>query len=206
MKLGVLCYLSLILLVASAACSGTSSGSDTAPTVQNKATGGSSDRPKQDHKSSGEVPGEAASPALPPVEWPLAFKGSKVLQLDQQEGKPESGSIIQERLQTSTWEFREDRTFTYDTDRGVSTLYPVTGQYRLEDNVLVFSGSRKHSYGSAGDSSVSIEGKIDLKASKLVASVLVKEKATAAMDDYGNTFSTDKTSTYSSNLLLEPVQ
>jgi hypothetical protein len=206
MKLGVLCYLSLILLVASAACSGTSSGSDTAPTVQNKAAGGSSDRPKQDHKSSGEVPGEAASPALPSVEWPLAFKGSKVLQLDQQEGKPESGSIIQERLQTSTWEFREDRTFTYDTDRGVSTLYPVTGQYRLEDNVLVFSGSRKHSYGSAGDSSVSIEGKIDLKASKLVASVLVKEKATAAMDDYGNTFSTDKTSTYSSNLLLEPVQ
>jgi hypothetical protein len=206
MKLGVLCYLSLILLVASIACSGVSSGSDTAPTVQNETADGSADRPKQDHKSSGEVPGEAASPALPSVEWPLAFKGSKVLQLDQQEGKPEPGSIIQERLQTSTWEFREDRTFTYDTDRGVSTLYPVTGQYRLEDNVLVFSGSRKHSYGSAGDSSVSIEGKIDLKASKLVASVLVKEKATAAMDDYGNTFSTDKTSTYSSNLLLEPVQ
>jgi hypothetical protein len=206
MKLGVLCYLSLILLVASAACSGTSSGSDMAPTVQNETAGGSSDRPKQDHKSSGEVPGEAASPALPSVEWPLAFKGSKVPQLDQQEGKPESGSIIQERLQTSTWEFREDRTFTYDTDRGVSTLYPVTGQYRLEDNVLVFSGSRKHSYGSAGDSSVSIEGKIDLKVSELVASVLVKEKATAAMDDYDNTFSIDKTSTYSSKLLLEPVQ
>jgi hypothetical protein len=177
-----------------------------APTVQNETAGGSSDRPKQDHKSSGEVPGEAASPALPSVEWPLAFKGSKVPQLDQQEGKPESGSIIQERLQTSTWEFREDRTFTYDTDRGVSTLYPVTGQYRLEDNVLVFSGSRKHSYGSAGDSSVSIEGKIDLKVSELVASVLVKEKATAAMDDYDNTFSIDKTSTYSSKLLLEPVQ
>src|SRR5918999_555228 len=206
MKLGVLCYLSLILLVASAACSGTSSGSDMAPTVQNEAAGGGSDRPKQDHKSSGEVPGEAASPALPSVEWPLAFKGSKVLQLDQQEGKPESGSIIQERLQTSTWEFREDRTFTYNTDREVSTLYPVTGQYRLEDNVLVFSGSRKHSYESAGDSSVSIEGKIDLKTSELVALVLVKEKATAAMDDYGNTFSTDKTSTYSSKLLLEPVQ
>jgi hypothetical protein len=86
MKLGVLCYLSLILLVASAACSGTSSGSDTAPTVQNKAAGGSSDRPKQDHKSSGEVPGEAASPALPSVEWPLAFKGQRSSSLTSKKG------------------------------------------------------------------------------------------------------------------------
>jgi hypothetical protein len=80
------------------------------------------------------------------------------------------------------------------------------GEYRIEDNMLVFSGSRMHSYGSVGDTSVSIEGKIDLKASEPVASVLVKEQASAAMDDYGSTFSTNKNSMYSSKLLLEPVQ
>jgi hypothetical protein len=204
MKSALLFCFSLVLLTAVVACATISSENEVGPTTP-EPTGPSSDQPAPDLKS-GEPPGEAASPDLPAIEWPLAFKGSKVLQLDQQEGKPESGSIIEERLQTSTWEFLEDGTFTYDTARGVSTLYPVTGEYHLEDNVLVFSGSRKHSYGSVGDSSVSIEGKIDLKASEPVASVRVKEQATTSMDDYGSAFSTNKNSTYSSELLLEPVK
>jgi hypothetical protein len=205
MKSGLLFCLSLALLMAVVACSTVSSGNEEGAAAPEPAAP-NSDQPAPDPQSSAGVPGETGGSELPAIEWPLTFKGAKVLQLDQQEGKPESGTIIEERLQTSTWEFLEDGTFTYDTERGVSTLYPVTGQYQLENNVLVFSGSRSHSYGSAGDSSVSIEGKIDLNASEPVASVLVKEKATAAMDDYGSTFSTNKNSTYSSELLLEPVR
>jgi hypothetical protein len=197
MKLGVLCYLSLILLVASVACSDASSGSDTAPTVQDEAAGGGSNRPEQ-------VP--ESGPVTDAVELPLSLKVTRVLELEQREGQSESGPSIEERLQASTLDFRADGTFTYDTSRGVSTLYPIQGKYQLKERVLTFSGSKSHSYGPTGDASVNIEGKIDLHGDTPVASVLVKEKSTTVINEYGGTRSSGKRATYSSKLQLEPVQ
>ena len=205
MKLGILCYLSLILLAASVACSGVSSGSDTAPTVQDEADSGGSNRPEQGPES-GVVMDENNNPDTAAVELPLSFKVTRVLELEQREGQSESGPSIEERLQASTLNFLANGTFTYDTSRGVSTLYPIRGKYQLEERVLIFSGSKSHSYGPTGDASVNIEGKIDINGDAPVASVLVEEKSTTITNDYGGTLSTDKTSTYSSKLLLEPVQ
>jgi hypothetical protein len=111
MKLGVLCYLSLILLVASAACSGTSSGSDTASTVQDEAAGGGSNRPEQVPES-GAAMDEDNNPDTAAVELPLSFKVVRILELEQREGQSESGPSIEERLQASTLDFRADGTFT----------------------------------------------------------------------------------------------
>jgi hypothetical protein len=205
MKLGVLCYLSLILLVASVACSGASSGSDTAPTVQDEAAGGGSNRPEQVPES-GPVMDENNNPDTAAVELPLSLKVTRVLELEQREGQSESGPSIEERLQASTLDFRADGTFTYDTSRGVSTLYPIQGKYQLKERVLTFSGSKSHSYGPTGDASVNIEGEIDLHSDAPVASVLVKEKSTTVINDYGGTRSSEKRATYSSKLQLESVQ
>jgi hypothetical protein len=73
MKLGVLCYLSLILLAASVACSGVSSGSNTAPTVQDEAASGGSNKPEQGPES-GAVIDENNNPDTAAVELPLSFK------------------------------------------------------------------------------------------------------------------------------------
>jgi hypothetical protein len=204
MKSSLLFGFSLILLALAVACSGVSSGNQTTPSTQDQA-GGNLDQPDQTPES-GQVPDEGNNPDPAAVEWLLSFKVSKVLELEQSEGQPEAQSSIEQRLQGSTWEFSDDGTFTYDTTRGVSTLYPVEGEYEFEDNVLTFSGKRTHSYGTVGDSSVSVEGKIDLNVDAPVASVTVEEKATASTDDYGGTFSTNKNSKYSSELLLEPVR
>ena len=205
MKLGVLCYLSLILLVASVACSGASSGSDTAPTVQDEAAGGGSNRPEQVPES-GPVMDENNNPDTAAVELPLSFKVTRVLELEQREGQSESGPSIEERLQASTLDFRADGTFTYDTSRGVSTLYPIQGKYQLKERVLTFSGNKSYSYGPTGNASVNVEGEIDLHGDAPVASVLVNEKSTTVINDYGGTRSSEKRATYSSKLQLEPVQ
>jgi hypothetical protein len=205
MKLGFLFCLSLTLLMATIACSNVSSGNEMGPTAQDQVGGGSSDRPEQVPES-GIASDEGNNSAPPAIEWPLSFRVSKVLELDQREGKSGSGPSVEERLQASTLNFLADGTFTYDTSRGLSTLYPVKGEYQLEERVLVFSGSKTHSYGQAGDASVNIEGEVDLNADAPVASVLVKEKSTTVVNEYGGTRSADKTSTYSSKLLLEPVQ
>jgi hypothetical protein len=206
MKSSFLFCLSLILLVTGIACSGVSSGNSTAPAVQDEAAGSGSDRPEQVLES-GAITDEGSNPDAAAVELPLSFKVARVLELEQREGgQSESGPSVEERLQASTLDFLADGTFTYDTSRGVSTLYPVQGEYQLEGRILVFSGSRSHSYGPTGDASVNIEGEVDLNGDAPVASVLVEEKSTTVTNDYGGTLSTDKTSTYSSTLLLEPVQ
>ena len=204
MRLGFLFHVSLILLLVGVACSSVSSENDAGPTVQDQG-GDNSDRLEQSPKS-GKTADEGNNPAPTDVEWPLSFRVSRVLELDLREGKPEQEASIEERLQASTWEFFADGTFAYDTSRGVSTLYPIKGKYRLEERVLVFSGGRNHSYGPAGDASVNIEGEIGLNPDAPVASVLVKEKSTTVTNEYGGTMSTDKRSTYSSKLLLEPAR
>lgn len=184
MRLWVLFCSSLILAVG-IACSGVSRGDKISPNVQEEA---------------GNIPGLAG------VEWPLSFKVARVLEYDQREGRPEPESSIEDRLKASTLEFSEDGAFVYNTTRGVSTLYPVRGKYRVEGNGVVFSGSKTHSYGRAGDSSVNVEGEVNLNASDgPVASVLVREKTTASTSDYGGLRSTKNTSVFSGNLLLEPI-
>jgi hypothetical protein len=187
MKRRVFFFSGLIILAMAVACSNVSLGNEPDP-------------------GKPEPSAQAGNTDLPNVEWPLSFKVSKILELQQREGNPGLGSSIEEKLQGSTLEFSADGTFVYDTTRGVSTLYPVSGKYQLRDNVAVFSGSRTHSYGGRiGDSSVSIEGKIDLSANEPVASLLIKEGTSASTGAYGSR-STEQRSSYSSELLLEPAQ
>lgn len=204
MKLGLLFCLSLVLLMPGIACLGASSGGGTAPAVQDEAAGGGSDQPEPVPESD-TVTDAGNNPEPPAVEWPLSFKVAEVLQLEQRKGQSGPGNSVEERLKASTLDFLADGTFTYDTSRGVSTLYPVQGKYQLEDGILAFSGSKTHSYGETGDASVNIEGEIDLNAETPVASVLVEEKTITQTREYGGIMSTDKTSAYSSELLLEPV-
>ena len=164
----------------------------------------------------GASPGDDVSPASPEgadsnglggIEWPVSFRVARVLEYDQGEGEPPTTSSIEDRFMTSTFEFNADGTFVYDTARGISTLYPVSGNYRVENDGILFSGSKNHSYGSAGDASVDVEGEVDISATDgPVARVTVTEKINASTSDYGSVRSTNKTSVYSGSLLLEPVE
>jgi hypothetical protein len=182
----VVLFCSSLILAVSIACSGVSTGDETGPATQEEA---------------GNASGLAGA------EWPLSFKVARVLEYGQNEGGTEPESAVEDRLKTSTLEFSEDGAFVYNTTRGISTLYPVQGKYRVEGNGVLFSGSKTHSYGSAGESSVTVEGEVDLDASDgPVAAVVVREKITASTSAYGGTRSTNETSVFSGNLLLEPVR
>jgi hypothetical protein len=182
----VLLYCSIIL-VASIACSGAPAGDDIDPSAREE--------------------GASNVPVPAGVEWPMSFKVARVLEYDQLEGIAEQESSIEDRLKASTLEFSEHGAFAYNTTRGIRTLYPVQGKYQVEGNGMVFSGSKTHSYGSEGESSVTVEGKVDLDASEgPVAAVVVRERITASTSAYGGIRSTNKTSVFSGNLLLESVK
>jgi hypothetical protein len=183
----IVLFCSSLILVVSIACSGASTGDRIGPTAQEEGAGNARD--------------------LAGTDWPLAFKVARVLEYDQNEGGTEPESAVEDRLKTSTLEFSEDSAFVYNTTRGISTLYPVQGKYRIEGNEVVFSGSKTHSYGSEGAASVTVEGKVDLDASEgPVAAVVVREKITASTNAYGGTRSINETSVFSGNLLLEPAK
>jgi hypothetical protein len=151
--------------------------------------------------------GAGNAPDFAGLEWPVSFKVAEVLEYGQNEGGTEPDSAVADRLEASTLEFSEDGAFVYNTTRGLSTLYPVQGKYRVEGNGVVFSGSKTHSYGGAGEASVTVEGEVNLDSSEgPVAAVVVREKITASTSAYGGTRSTNKTSVISGELLLEPTR
>jgi hypothetical protein len=177
---------SSLILAVSIACSGTPTGDEMVPTAQEE--------------------GRDAAPNFAGIDRSLSFKVARVLEYDQNEEGTSPESSVEDRLKASTLEFSEDGAFVYNTTRGLSTLYPIQGKYRVEDNEVDFSGSKTHSYGSAGEASVTVEGKVDLDASEgPVAAVVVREKITASTSAYGGTRSTNKTSVFSGRLLLEPA-
>ncbi|HZA21633.1 MAG TPA: hypothetical protein VFA32_03370 [Dehalococcoidia bacterium] len=177
---------SSLILAVSIACSGTSTGDEIGPTAQEE--------------------GRDAVADLAGIDRPLSFKVARVLEYGQNEEGTSPESSAEDRLKASTLEFSEDGAFVYNTTRGLSTLYPVQGKYRVEDDGIGFSGSKTHSYGSAGEASVTVEGKVDLDASEgPVAAVVVREKITASTSAYGGTRSINETSVFSGKLLLEPA-
>jgi hypothetical protein len=185
MKYAILFCFSLILAVG-IACSGVSLGDERGPNVQERTDN---------------------TPGLTGLEWPVSFKVARVLEYGQNEGGTEPASSIEDRLKASTLDFSEDGTFVYNTTRGLSTLYPVQGKYRVEGNGVVFSGSKTHSYGDAGEAAVTVEGEVNLEAGDgPIADLVVTEKITASTSAYGGSRSTNKTSVFSGNLLLEPAQ